>query len=230
MAKDIDEIILVGGSTRMLQVQQKLEQAYGKPISSFEPDKAVAMGAALVADGASYSGGGELPGSGATGGSRHALDGESGAVEVHASDGSTIIFHETCTKSYGIVASVDGREVISNLIFKDTPKPAHAEGEYVTSKPNQTSLNLRVYESGSLQDTAELTDGTQMYESCEVALEPGLPDASPINIIFDLDANGELDLTAIDVARGKPTKVRMKRIGAKEANAGMDAIKRARLT
>jgi len=54
MVSDIDEIILVGGSTRMPQIQQKLEQVYGKPIISIEPDKIVAMGAALVADGMGF--------------------------------------------------------------------------------------------------------------------------------------------------------------------------------
>ena len=51
IANDIDEIILVGGSTYMPQVTKRLEAEYNKPISSYEPNKAVAMGAALVANG-----------------------------------------------------------------------------------------------------------------------------------------------------------------------------------
>jgi len=222
MASDIDEILLVGGSTRMPQVQQKLEQVYGRPISFFEPDKAVAMGAALIAAGANLDASGDA---GAKGG--RALG---GATEMTFSDGTTGVIIEKCTKSYGLVATINGQEKISNLIFKDEVKPAHFQDDFVTSTANQTSLNLRVYESTSMEKEVELSDGKQMYESCEIALDPGLPDAAPITIIFDLDPNGELDVTAIDETRGKPTKVRMKRLDEEATNAGMDEIKKARLT
>jgi len=228
MANDIDEIILVGGSTRMPQVQLKLEQSYGKPISTYEPDKAVAMGAALVADGANLTASGN---EGGNAGSQNDNGQSDGVLEIRGRGNEDIKVGVVCTKSYGIVATVEGQEMICNLIFKDTPKPAHfEENDFVTSKPNQTSLSLRVYESISLQDRAELSEGEQMYESCEVTLDPGLPGNAPITIIFDLDASGELDVTAIDVTRGKPTKVRMKRIGAEAANAGMDAARKAVLT
>ena len=236
MASNIDEIILVGGSTRMPQVQQKLEQVYGKPISSFEPDKAVAMGAALVADGANYSGGGELPGDGkangtSTGG-RHTLDGEASPIEIHNTDGSTTTFIEKCTKSYGLAAQdkEKGKEIVGNIIFKDTVKPAHQEREFGTSSANQTSLNLRVYENNSLEEDASIEESTQMYESCEISLTPGLPEGAPINIIFDLDGNGVLTITSVDVTNSKPTSVKPVRKGGDAASVGMDAIKRARLT
>jgi molecular chaperone DnaK len=229
MANDIDEIILVGGSTRMPQVQQKLEQVYGKPISSFEPDKAVAMGAALVASGASYSGGGEAAAGGAAG-ARHALDGESGTIEIHNTDGSTTTFIEKCTKSYGLAAQSGGKEIIGNIIFKDTVKPAHQEREFVTSCANQTNINLRVYENNSLEEDAAVEESVQMYESCIVSLKPGLPSDAPINIIFDLDGNGVLTITAVDLTNNIPTKVTPVRIGGDAANVGMDAIKKAKLT
>jgi molecular chaperone DnaK len=226
MAGNIDEIILVGGSTKMLQVQQKLEQTYGKPISSYEPDKAVAMGAALIADGASLE---QTSGDAGGAGGAQTDGGNCGIKIENKKTGTSTIVYEICTKSYGIVAQIDGVEKVSNLIFKDTPKPAHNEGDFFTLFQNQTGLNLRVYESASLEGIIELSEGTQMYETCEIALEPGLPDSSPIKIIFDVDANGELDVTAIDVDRGKSTKVRMKRIGGDAANAGIDIVKKARL-
>jgi molecular chaperone DnaK (HSP70) len=233
MANDIDEIILVGGSTRMLQVQQKLEQVYGKPISSFEPDKAVAMGAALVADGANYSGGGEVPGGGATGGaSGGRLDGEAGTVEIHNTDGSTTTFIVKCTKSYGlaVVNTKSGGEFVGNIIFKDTVKPAHQERMFGTSCANQASINLRVYENNSLEPDASLDESSQMYESCEVKLTPGLPQDAPITIVFDLDGNGVLMITAVDDTNRVPTTVKPVRIGEAAANVGMDAAKNARLT
>jgi len=232
MASNIDEIILVGGSTRMPQVQQKLEQVYGKPISSFEPDKAVAMGAALVADGANYSGGGELPAAGGTAGGRRTLDGEAVPIEIHNTDGSTTTFIEKCTKSYGLAAQDKGKgkEIVGNIIFKDTVKPAHQEREFGTSCANQSSLNLRVYENNSLEEDASIEESLLMYDSCDISLTPGLPEDAPIKIIFDLDANGVLTITAIDITNNKPETVTPVRKGAKEASLGMDAIKRARLT
>jgi len=229
MTSDIDEIILVGGSTRMPQVQQKLEQVYGKRISSFEPDKAVAMGAALVADGASV----DVSGSAGTssGEARASLGGDAGAVEVSFSDGSKGIFIEKCTKSYGVVAKdANDNEKIANIILKATEKPAHQEREFGTSCENQSNINLRVYENNSLGDDATIEESTQMYESCLVELTPGLPKGAPINIIFDLDGNGVLTITAVDLTNNKPTTVTPIRIGEEAANVGMDAIKRLSLT
>jgi molecular chaperone DnaK (HSP70) len=228
MASAIDEIILVGGSTRMPQIQQKLEQTYGKPISSFEPDKAVAMGAALVAAGASVnaSGGAEA----ASGGTRASLGGDATAIEIQNADGSTTTFIEKCTKSYGLAAQNDnGVEIVGNIIFKDTVKPAHQEREFGTLTADQRGLSLRVYENISLEEDATIDESDQMYESCEVELTPGLPKGAPLNIIFDLDGNGILTITAIDLTNNKSTTVIPVRIGGEAANVGMDAIKRAKL-
>ena len=230
MADDIDEIILVGGSTRMPQIQQKLEQVYGKPISTFEPDKAVAMGAALVADGASIDASISGSGTGTQAGSKALLGGGSGTIEIHNTDGSTTTFIEKCTKSYGLAALDKGVEIVGNIVFKDTVKPAREEREFGTSCANQSSLNLRVYENNSLNEDATIEESTQMYESCVVELTPGLPDGAPINIIFDLDGNGILTITAIDLTNNKRETVKPVRIGGDAANAGMEAIKRATLT
>jgi molecular chaperone DnaK (HSP70) len=230
MANDIDEIILVGGSTFMPQVQTKLEQVYGKPISSYEPNKAVAMGAALVANGANVDA--SAAGTDASsGGARASLGGEAAAIEIQNADGSTTTFIEKCTKSYGVVAlDANDKEMVANIILKDTEKPAHQEREFGTSAANQSNLNLRVYENNSIEEDATIEESAQMYESCLVELTPGLPKGAPINIIFDLDGNGVLTITAIDLTNNKPTTVIPVRIGGEAANVGMEAIKRARLT
>ena len=228
MASDIDEIILVGGSTRMPQVQQKLEMVYGKPISFFEPDLAVAKGAALVADGVNVESentdGEEASGTPASGGRRASLGGNSGSMMIN-----DIEVEEACTKSYGLAAQDKGKEIIGNIVFKDTVKPAHEEREFGTSCANQTSINLRVYENESLEADATVDESRQMYESCEVMLTSGLPEGSPIKIIFDLDGNGELIITAIDLTNNIPTTVKPFRIGNEAASVGMDAAKNARL-
>jgi len=230
MATAVDEIILVGGSTRMPQVKRILEQTYGKPIKEFEPDKAVAMGAALVADGANIEATGSLDGATAT---AHAasLDGGAPAIEIQNADGSTTVFIEKCSKSYGLVAyTADGKEFVGNIVYKDTVKPAHQERQFVTRDANQTGLNLRVYETDRTDEDVSLEDATQAYESCLVDLTPGLPAGAPINIIFVVDANGILTITAVDLTNNISITVVPVRIGGEATNAGMDVIKNARLT
>jgi len=227
---DIDEILLVGGSTRMPQVKEKLEKTYGKPTFPFEPDKAVAMGAALVASGAKFEAG---EGGGKAGGGRARLDGEAGEINIENKDGSKTTFIEKCTKTYGLKArdmEDANKFYISNLIFKDTVKPARGEKEYGTVCANQTSLELRVFENNSLDETAPIEESTQMYESCTVKLGPGLPENAPLNMVFDLDGDGILTITCKDVTNNITVKVTPVRIGAEAANVGMDTIKRARLT
>jgi len=231
--RDIDEIILVGGSTKMPQVRKKLEQLYGKPISSYEPDEAVARGAALVANDVNYvqpvqsdtGTDGTIP-EGQSGG--YQLSGASGEIETkNEKTGTTTIVDVICTKTYGIQAiNEKGQQMVSNLILKCTPKPAHTVGDFFsTSVPNQTTLQLQVYESNSVEQEIAPSEGKQMYETCAVTLDPGLPQGAPITIIFDLNQDGALVVTAIDETRGKSTPVIMKRIGEDESNAGMDAMK-----
>ncbi|MBO4868611.1 MAG: Hsp70 family protein [Clostridia bacterium] len=186
---DIDEIILVGGSTKMPQVRKKLEAEYGKPILTFEPDKAVAMGAALVAN-------------------RNA--------------GITV--DPKCTKSYGLLALNNNEEVVANIIFKDSPKPAVQTRRFGTEKANQASINLEVYENSSLEKNATVIESVKLYESCVVELTAGLPAGAPIDITFNLDANGILKITAVDVTNNVSEDVIPVRIGGETDDIGMEIV------
>jgi len=222
---NVDEIILVGGSTRMPQVQKKLEQEYGKPISSYEPDKAVAMGAALIADGASVgsaSGGGAAAGGGS---------GDAGTLAIKGRSGETIEIIEKCTKSYGIFSiGQDDKEVIANIIYKNAPKPTREERGFGTQVANQSGLELRVFENTSLDPNVAPEDSEEMYEKCECELTGGLPKGAPIKIAFDIDGNGELTLTAVDVTNNKTYTFKPVRIGGDADNVGMANVKTMKLT
>ena len=224
MMNDIDEIILVGGSTKMPQVTRRLEMEYNKPIASFEPDKAVAMGAALVANGIQI------------GETKDTVSGDDTATDfgANASTDSTIVIGgaagETttikvkCTKSYGLVALNNGEEVVANIILKDTDKPAIQTRRFGTAAANQASLNLEVYENGSLEENASLEESVKLYESCIVELTPGLPINAPIEITFNLDANGILVITAVDLTNNVSKEVTPVRIGGDVDDIGMDVI------
>ena len=219
---DIDEIVLVGGSTRMPQVTEKLKNEYGKPISSFEPDKAVAMGAALVASGMGYSA--DKAAAGATSSTGAGDVDVGGAIVVEGIPGETTTIIVKCTKSYGLVASRydSDEEFIANIIFKDTEKPAEQTRRFGTSVANQTGLNLRVYENSSLEKDVTFEESKQLYEACVVDLTPGLPKGAPIEITFKLDASGVFSIVALDVTNNISKEVVPVKIGAEATTTGMD--------
>lgn len=211
IANDIDEIILVGGSTRMPQVERRLQIEYNKPITSFDPEEAVARGAALVASGTKVDiGGGGVPPVPPTGGT------------ITIEGGPRVIVK--CTKSYGLLAVNDGVDVIANIIMKDTEKPTVQTRRFGTSVANQESLNLRVFENNSLEENATVEDSTELYENCIVELAPCLPANAPIEITFNLDASGILVITALDVTNNICKEVRPVRVGGDVNNIGMEAI------
>jgi len=131
-------------------------------------------------------------------------------IEISNADGTTTTFIERCTKSYGLAAIINGNDVVWNILFKGTPKPAHAEKVFGTNSTNQRSLNLRVYENDSEDEIVPIEDCTQMYETCTVNLPPALPIDTPVSIVFDIDVNGVLSIAA-----NIPLSVSLVRIGAK---------------
>ncbi len=229
---DIDEIILVGGSTRMPQVERRLQQEYNKPITMYDPDKAVAMGAALVANGIKVDStkspdGNDGAGNDGNGGGAPAPSG--GSIVISGGGGVETEIIVKCTKSYGLLALNNGQDVIANIIMKDTEKPAVETRRFGTSTASQASLNLRVFENDSLEENASVEESTELYENCVVELTPGLPANAPIDITFNLDASGILIITALDVTNNISTEVRPVRIGGDVNNIGMEAISGATL-
>lgn len=223
VANDIDEIILVGGSTRMPQVERRLQMEYNKPITSYEPDKAVAMGAALVANGIQVDSTAIDPGSN-VGGDVPPAPPTGGAIVIKGGGDVETEIIVKCTKSYGLLAVNNGVDVIANIIMKDTEKPTVQTRRFGTSVANQESLNLRVFENNSLEENATVEESTELYENCIVELTPGLPANAPIEITFNLDASGILVITALDVTNNIGKEVRPVRVGGDVNNIGMDAI------
>ena len=218
----IDEILLTGGSTRMPQVAARLKAEYNKPLVAFEQDKAVAMGAALVANGIKLT---------------QATAAEDVSTESTVSDGKIVIEGQgesteiiiKCTKSYGLIAYDNDKEIVANIIMKDTIKPAVKARRFGTSEENQANINLRVFENNSISEDATVEESTELYESCIVELLPGLPKNAPIEITFEIDINGILVITAYDVTNNVSTRVTPKRIGGDADDIGMDEIRQITL-
>ncbi len=172
-AGQIDEVILVGGQTRMPKVQAKVEQFFGKtPRKDVNPDEAVAIGAAIQ--------GGVLGG------------------EV-----KDVLLLDVTPLSLGI-ETLGG--VMTKLIEKNTTIPTSAQQVFSTADDNQTAVTVHV-----LQGERERAVGNKSLGRFDLSDIPPAPRGVPqVEVKFDIDANGILNVSAKDKATGKEQSIIIK--------------------
>ena len=169
---EIDEVILVGGSTRIPKIQEKVKEIFGKePNKSVNPDEVVALGAAIQ--------GGVLSG-----------------------DVDDILLLDVTPLSLGI-ETLGG--VSTKLIERNTTIPTKKSQVFSTAADNQTTVEIHV-----LQGEREMALDNKTIGRFHLADIPPSPRGIPqIEVSFDIDANGILNVNAKDKATGKEQSIRI---------------------
>ncbi len=169
---DIEDIILVGGQSRMPKVQDKVREIFGKePRKDVNPDEAVAMGAAI----------------------------QGGVLQGEVKD---VLLLDVTPLSLGI-ETMGG--VMTKLIQKNTTIPTKAQQVFSTAEDNQTAVTIHV-----LQGERDLASGNKSLGQFNLSdIPPSQRGMPQIEVMFDIDANGILHVSAKDKATGKENKIKI---------------------
>jgi len=200
-ASEINEVVLVGGMTRMPKVMEEVKNFFGKePNKSVNPDEVVAMGAAIQA----------------------------GVLQGDVKD---VLLLDVTPLSLGI-ETLGG--VSTKLIEKNTTIPTKKSQVFSTAEDSQPAVSIRV-----LQGEREMASDNKILGNFElVGIAPAPRGVPQIEVTFDIDANGIVNVSAKDKGTGKEQKIQIQASGGlseeeigkmvKEAEANKDADKKKR--
>ncbi|TYB32271.1 MAG: molecular chaperone DnaK [Flexistipes sinusarabici] len=171
-ASEIDEVILVGGMTRMPLVQQKVKEFFGRdPHKGINPDEVVAIGAAIQAG-------------------------------VLRGDVKDVLLLDVTPLSLGI-ETMGG--VMTKIIPRNTTIPTKKSQVFTTAADNQTSVTVHV-----LQGEREMAADNKSIGRFDLVGIPPAPRGVPqIEVTFDIDANGIMNVSAKDLGTGKEQSIRI---------------------
>jgi len=175
----IDEVVLVGGMTRMPRVQQLVKEIFGKPgHQGVNPDEVVAIGAAIQ------------------------------GAQLLLGSKSELLLLDVTPLTLGI-ETLGG--VMTPMIPRNTTIPKKASEKFTTAADNQPSVEVKVY-----QGERQLARDNKLIGTFHLDGIPPAPRSTPqIEVTFDIDANGVLNVSAKDLGTGKENQIRI------EGSSGM---------
>ncbi|MEP9397699.1 molecular chaperone DnaK [Mesorhizobium sp. KR2-14] len=200
-AGEIDEVVLVGGMTRMPKIQEVVKQFFGKePHKGVNPDEVVAMGAAIQA----------------------------GVLQGDVKD---VLLLDVTPLSLGI-ETLGG--VFTRLIERNTTIPTKKSQVFSTAEDSQSAVTIRVF-----QGEREMAADNKLLGQFDLVGIPPAPRGVPqIEVTFDIDANGIVNVSAKDKGTGKEHQIRIQASGGlsdadiekmvKDAEANAEADKQRR--
>ncbi|GLZ42322.1 Hsp70 family protein [Actinokineospora sp. NBRC 105648] len=201
---EFDEVLLVGGMSKVPSVRTALRDRLGLRGRAFEPDLAVAKGAALYAviDKLKVSGGPEED-------SVRAVAAMLGADEERVRGLARTTVNTTVPRGFGVMG-VDARDpvvltdplaarkMIVHLLPADTPLPADSGPfTFLTSVPNQRMVEIEVWEQTSPEESEDLADNVRIGRGLLKGI-PAMPARSPLEVTFFMSATGELTVSATE--------------------------------
>jgi len=175
-AKDIDEVVLVGGMTRMPRVREVVKEFFGKdPHTGVNPDEVVAMGAAIQA----------------------------GVLQGDVKD---VLLLDVTPLSLGI-ETLGG--IMTKMIDRNTTIPTKKSQVYSTAEDNQQAVTIRVF-----QGEREMAQDNKMLGQFDlVGIPPARRGVPQVEVTFDIDANGIVNVSAKDKGTGKEQQIRIQASG-----------------